>query len=419
MKLETLKCPRCGADIPVPPVGARSVRCEYCGNESRVVEESEKKKLTREELEQIVVRVVPPASATPPPSPSHTGPRPKPASPALAIAVVLVLLGLIGGAIALVTSIASGGNSGFQWRDPPVVTTVDGDGVEDFVGTVASRSETDYPIYLTAFSGATQKQLWRYGPLGKNSYELKYAAIGSTIVLTDAAGKVHLIDAATGKEAGTVALSDKADELCTTAGPSSIWIETADQKGTLIDVATRSAKATERPATCPKRGFDCDHQRNSGCVDARDVAPEVPGFDADFVLFEGDDAIAVGKKSPGTSIPMAVAFDLKTKAIQWKKNLVPDPPANWDARLHATDLKLGRLITNYVAADGVAKGSRLMSLDAKTGAVQWDVPVPNSEDGSDASDMTVSESRIYLPHWTWLELFDVKTGTHVTTLGAW
>lgn len=411
VKLETMQCPRCGADVPVPPLGARSVRCEYCGNESRIVEPEGKKKLTPEEVAKIDIRVVPPTA----PAPVPTRPPPK-GSPVLVVLVLVVLVGAVAGAAVLLKSTVPGlpGGDDFQWRETPVVANVDGDGVEDFVGTYATRGD-DYPIYLAAFSGATQKQLWRYGPLGKNSSELRYAAAGSTIVLTDITPKLHLLDATTGKEKSSLLLSDRTDEICTTVGANTIWIRTVDDKQTSIDLTTGAASPAPRPETCPKPAFDCDFHGIARCTEDS-VAPAVEGFDPDYVLFEGTDAVALGSKSPGTAIPMAVGFDLKTKTVRWKKNLVPNPPSQWDSRLHAAGLEQGRLVASYQQADG--KAEHLTALDAKTGAPQWDVEVPHS-DVSSGDAMTVSPNRVYFPHWTYLDVFDAKTGAHIATLGAW
>jgi hypothetical protein len=33
--------------------------------------------------------------------------------------------------------------------------------------------------------------------------------------------------------------------------------------------------------------------------------------------------------------------------------------------------------------------------------------------------MRVTKTRVYLPHWTWLDIFNIKTGQEVATVGIW
>ena len=65
------------------------------------------------------------------------------------------------------------------------------------------------------------------------------------------------------------------------------------------------------------------------------------------------------------------------------------------------------------------KGAHLVALDTKTGATLWDVLVPRTNEGSIADRMSISEKRIYLPHWTWLDVFERDRGKLVGTIGRW
>ena len=38
---------------------------------------------------------------------------------------------------------------------------------------------------------------------------------------------------------------------------------------------------------------------------------------------DGDVAVALGKKHPGTALPIVVGFDPKTKAVRWQQSLAP------------------------------------------------------------------------------------------------
>lgn len=420
VSLATLTCPRCGADVPVPPPGTLSVRCEYCGNDAQVIDAKKKEE--------------PPPPVVPRPAPTRpanveaaiayrelvraSAAKPKASSAMPAVIAVMVLL-LVGGGIAFAVVRSTTGSASFQWRSPVVLAQINGDGIDDFIGAYASRNEDDYPIYVAGFDGATNKELWRAGPYGKNASELKYVVIGKTLVITDADAKAHLVDIANGTESASVALTDKADEICEPKdAKGTAWIGTSDQKGTAIDLGTHVAHVAPRPAGCAEHEYDCDHVHSAhdGCTED-DSSPKFEGFNPEFVLHQGDDVIAVGSRSPGTATPMAIAFNPADAKIRWQKPLVPEPTTAWDPRLHAVDMLNGRLIVAYLAKD--SKAGRLMALSTKTGAMIWDVPIPNTESVAEASDMTITQAKVYLPHWTYLEIFDVQTGAHVDTLGAW
>jgi outer membrane protein assembly factor BamB len=410
IKLGDLHCPKCGADLPVPAPGTHSIHCQYCGHESQVIES--------------------PKEAPPPPPPVQPAAQYPLAddvvsAPAVSsssgagvvlgiVIVAAVVLGLIG---ALVGSRTLGSDP-FQWRATALPAAINSDGVEDFVGIYASRSEKDYPIYVAAFDGASRKELWRSGPYGTSAYETKYAVAASWVVIADPNAKAHVLALTTGKELGAFALTDKADELCVAGDAKAVWVGCADQKGVTIDLASLTAREAPRPAACPKAASDCRnvHTALAGCADG-DLGPKVEGLYPEAVLQQGDDGVVFGTRSPGTPTPMAVGFDPKSQSIRWQKPLVGTPTTAWDARLHAVDMADGRLFAEYVSKEG--KAGRLMALDVKTGAVLWDVPVPNTDSVAEASEMTISATRVYLPHWTWLDIFDVKTGAHIDTLGAW
>ncbi|CAN5141524.1 hypothetical protein BH09MYX1_BH09MYX1_32800 [soil metagenome] len=412
--LETLECPGCGANIPVPSPGTLSVRCTYCGHESQVVAPAP----------------TPEPRFVPPPRPVR-GPtiqpsydpvsRPPPSSGTgwVVVVVALIVVAMLG--VGLFAALRSAGVTGpdFQWREAPVTATINGDDVEDFIGSIASRSEKGFPTYVAAFDGATFKELWRAGPYGTAAHELKYVVVDKWVVITEPNAQAHVVDLATGKELAAVALSDKADELCVPASSKdSAWIKSVDEKGVTIDLTTLAAHAAPRPAGCAVASWDCRDVVSgiAGCTNG-EAAPEVVGFSASFVLSEGNDSVAIGKRSPGTATPMAIGFDPKDKSIRWQKALVPAPTTAWATDLHAVDMLGGKLIAEYVASAG--KAGRLTALDPKTGAILWDVAVPNTDSVAEASQVTITKTRVYLPHWTWLDVYDVKSGAHVATLGEW
>ncbi|MGH7283874.1 MAG: hypothetical protein ACRELY_20300 [Polyangiaceae bacterium] len=84
--------------------------------------------------------------------------------------------------------------------------------------------------------------------------------------------------------------------------------------------------------------------------------------------------------------------------------------------LGLVDLGGGKLVSQIQLTTGIYK---LIALDAKSGSQLWDTEIPNSKDGSEADQMLVTPTRVYLPHWTWLNVFDAKTGAVIGTVGVW
>ena len=201
------------------------------------------------------------------------------------------------------------------------------------------------------------------------------------------------------------------------AHDADVWIETVDHKGLLINVTTAKQKGGARPPWCPT----LDARAASVCVGptascaAGSAAPADPGIRADAMLRDGDDAVAVGIKSPGTETPMAYGFDPRTKAIRWRTPLPADPTgAQMTYAGLRVDLAAGILVAAY---DLRAGGGRVTGIDARTGARVWDVPLPGSE-APPALAVTVTKTRAYVTLWAKLHVFELATGRHLATQGG-
>ncbi len=402
IKLDALTCPRCGADVPVPPEDAVSVRCPFCGHTSQVE------------------RPVAAPAAPPPYRGSYEPERPiTPATSSTAVVVVLAVLGpvLLALLIMGLVVMSRNGAKNFHWRDVPVPVAVDGDSVEDVVGLITAMDEKGYPTYLAAFNGATSARLWRAGPYGK--YEVQFAVVGSWAVAIDESNVVHILALRTGVETARLTLTDKVKASCAPAGESgTFWIETTDEKAVSIDLATQASRPSPHPGSCPdRRSNGCDHMGSAGtaCSDPKN-APRVAGFGAMAVLTRGADAVAVGTKTPGSRTPIAVGFDPDTRNVRWQKPLLGSPTSAFVDELHAVDMGEGKLVAEYVSKTA-KQSARLMALDPRTGATLWDVAVPNTDSVPEAKDVLVTATRVYLPHWVSLDVFDLGTGQHLATFG--
>ena len=61
----------------------------------------------------------------------------------------------------------------------------------------------------------------------------------------------------------------------------------------------------------------------------------------------------------------------------------------------------------------------LFVFDAATGAKQLDVALPRAISADQPGIIAVSASRAYVPHWTWLDVVDLRAGVVVGTVGIW
>ncbi|MEO6575152.1 MAG: hypothetical protein ABIP89_15005, partial [Polyangiaceae bacterium] len=274
MTVKEMKCTSCGAQLPIPPLGERFLRCHYCG--------------TSVQLEAPPLPVVsgfgggPPAASygSPPPvTPFGAAPQVIVVPQAyvanhsgmrvlyMIIPLVLVLfssgvsmfLGSSHGSSSL-GGVGSGGvtplGEHLQWSstDAPVPARVNADEVEDFIGVYHLLEGDQQLTYLGAFNGKTLERVWAAGPFGNLSEansQTFFSVAGNRAILTDFRSTAHIFDVATGKETGKVALSDRAKAICTSPdGKAEAWLELSDQQHLLVDLAAGTSKKAPRPAYC-------------------------------------------------------------------------------------------------------------------------------------------------------------------------
>jgi len=412
--VQSATCTHCGAPLPISPF-PQTIRCPFCGREQLVRPQN----------------TAPPAPRpAPPPPPVPHFPAPPAAPPTAGSALIgFVILGAIvaavGGALFFrakagsPTSQGSGPGSGgivppgerLQWSTsgPSVVpVAINADSIEDFVGRyhILDLKSSQQTTYIGAFDGKSFKRIWAsesYGTLSQAASCTHIAVAAGKVLVTDFRARAHILELATGKELKTIALTDKARRVCAPSDETTkVWIEVADQQNVLVDLAAASAARGDRPASCAK-------------IDD-DEAPKDQGMHIRDVLKKGSNAVAIGQKSPGTPVPMAMGFDPTSYAVRWKTPIPPDP-ATASTSHPATNISADTFFATYELND--RKGSHLVAIDLVTGKRRWDTFLPRSESGSDANWLTATQSRVYVPHWTWLDIFDAASGKHLGTVGMW
>jgi hypothetical protein len=293
------------------------------------------------------------------------------------------------------------------WHDAPLLAGVGGDGTEDVIGqfsTTGGNGLTSY--FVGAFDGATLARLWRAGPIAVLEHSERppiLQLVGGRLFAAES-NAIHVYDVTNGDEATTLHTSDRVTELCLVAPDRArLWARVADGKSVSIDPATGETRPQETPPPSCAAGKP-----------AKLDAPPVSGFAAAKVWVDGDIAVAVGAKSPGTPIPTAMGFDPKSKKVRWQRWIAntEDPSTIVLGSGRILEFTDGHVFATYRVTSG---GWRFTAINGKTGDRSWDVAVPDGN--ASAGTVTVGETRVCLAHAEWLDVYEKVTGQQVGTLG--
>jgi hypothetical protein len=308
---------------------------------------------------------------------------------------------------------------------PPIPAFVGGP-IEGFVGRVRTRG--DDQLWIAAFEGSKLGQVWKVGPFGTytQGYQSTFTAVvGHHVVVTDYKAAVHLYELGSGHETKTIKLSDRAKAMCSAPnGKADVWIEVADNHDVLVDAEMGTAAPAARPAWCPDLWAASDDCRGwlkrgpprAGCRGA-DLSPKVNAFQAVNVIEQADLAVALGKKHPGTAMPVVVGFDPHTKAVRWQQPVVSGDQ-NSAAELSTTAimdaLEGGRFVTPYELSP---KGWHITAFDARSGQRLWDTALQPLIGAENPEGFSLSENRVYVMRTSSVEVYDAKAGTLIGTIG--
>jgi hypothetical protein len=317
----------------------------------------------------------------------------------------------------------------FLWdtvSGPPIPVPASA-GPEGVIGRIRKRPGDD--LWIASFEGSRFKQTWAVGPFGTYSqgYRATFTAVvGRYVVVSDYRANIHSYDIATGHEVHVLQLSDRVKAMCGSPdGKPQVWIEQSDEKTGIFDATTGQTTAATRPAWCPNDSFevrnDCRGwlKRGAPVTHCRgpEAAPKVPGFEALNVLQDGDAAVALGKKKPGTAVPLAVGFDPQTRAIRWQ-HPVPSGDLASAAESGTTGvmdaLSDGRFISPYQT---VPRGWHFTAFDARSGDRLWDIELQKVFGVDNPEGFSLSPARVYVMRTSSVEVYDAKTGALLGTIG--
>lgn len=392
-------CPECGARLEVPG-DAPSATCQYCGTVSRVQR--------RTQFFQIPVRL--PPAATHEPQRVARQVRSSGGKWVLAITLfcglgipVLVIGGLIAGKL--------GAFDSTYWDGSHLaIADVNGDGVDDFIGL--DRNIRKDQMSLAAFSGKDGKQIWKTPALGtyNDIYQDKMVVAGELVVLTDQTAHIDGFDVKTGAKRWRATASEVATP-CKAASP---MVKTKD--GNVFAVGAADGKLTAASTPCEE--VDAGFHPAGGATEIREHRHDIKidGMSVDSTYARGDGPqIAIGNKSPGTSIPMVAALDASGKML-WKAE-VPghDPLTASTGRPKAIAIGDKDVAVVYERSKNKS-GWELTVFDRATGARKFEVPGKKTT-MKVVSFAQMSRTAVAVSTWGSLQVFDLASGKLMYTIG--
>ena len=144
---------------------------------------------------------------------------------------------------------------------------------------------------------------------------------------------------------------------------------------------------------------------------------DVPGMNVYYAIAKDRAGIAFGSRQPGSPLAMVAGFDPGALASppKWIRRVNAEPGAIEPSSVTAVaDIANGLLYLVYSPAHDRAV---LQASALATGAIVWEREIPRSRIGGEPSSITITTKHVYVPHWSYLDVFDASSGTHLLTIG--
>ena len=400
-----VKCPECGATVHASE-GATVLKCEYCGVESRVQR--------RTQYFQIPVRMEAP-----------TAEHPQRVAVAVRTRVwplVLILVTSIGIPITIpiliAVSKAKHWGDGITWDgNTALVADVDGDGIEDAIG-LARYIQQD-KLTIVALSGKDGHTLWETPSLGNytNNYRQRISLANGTLLRhdTDQHAHVEAYDLKTGKKKWEATTSEVVQDICPGTSQADALLLTKDKKAWKLGIADGSLAPTTGPAKNECAPFpNDDHSTINRHWDRRAT---IEGMSIDRIVGDTTPLVAIGTKSPGTSVPMIAALDGADTVI-WKSEIPGHDALQSNHRapeyssVSETDIAL-------VYERESHKAPELTVFDRATGRRRFEVQLAKSGRSSNwVHSVAVGKSAAFVGIDGNLQAFELATGKRLFLVGS-
>ncbi len=446
-------CPECGARLNVD-TALESLKCEYCGTVSRIADKKKPQVQPKAAPGGNVQPVIWVSSAA-----SYTWVWILSAFLPIAISGFVFYnvsssMSTAFGTSSTTTGTGTGTTSSpssfssqkMQWTGHrhPMLVDINGDGVMDVIGWVQIISMVGGDSYesIAAFDPLTGNRLWDTGALvnSRQSADVRAALAGDKLLVADSMGVLKAFSLANGATAWQAVLGERAERICgAEAGYAAIY--TKDKRILKAAAATGQLLPSgqwEYNTPCPPLQNDRDStgpfflfeelSRSARFGDGPEEIEydDLPGMRADSVLTDlsNNRVFAFGSRSPGTRTPVIAALTqgVASKKKKWQSTWLSsvttlNPLTIYEGNPEHGGAASGRLVTIYKMQD-YKSGHRLSCLDENTGQIVWDVPVPKSDTGT-VGPINVSQHYVFVPHWTYLDIFQLVDGVHKMTIGNW
>ncbi len=458
-----VRCPNCNANLQVEST-VYSTTCQYCGTVARIQ--------ARTAMFQIPKAPAMPKQAATMTNAERIAQLHQLAKMPVAVqraSIVLVLLpfvvmAAIGAGVFFAINKAGGirgvmGTNKMMWAGhPPALSDVDGDGTLDVIGVARYVQDNDR-AHFAAFSGKTGEKLWETETLGKYSdlTQDQYGAVGDTLYITTKDGKLIARNAKSkGVVKWEISLGEKIDAMC--AFGKELAITTADSKWWIIDAAGKKREGqklvrltreyttegirdafdragSEAGDVCITLGWD--HQTPPGVIalPGHSEMANIDGMRIEVLIKRpGGPSIAVGKKQPGTSVPLLarlgpVPAQTPMPKKGWrtepeKKALLPS--AAWRVEIPASDPLNARLDEEHVTVSDKAvfalyeisnSKHHLAAFSVADGKRLWDREITHGS-GYNPVALTIVGDTVGVTTWQNFTTYSAADGTERYRVGS-
>ena len=396
-----IKCQNCGANLAVADDALR-VTCSYCNAVNELG-----------------------SQAAQPRAPTAVQPRPLPTSssksPPLAVGCGL-LVACAGGAFALYAVIEQ--MSYVQWAGTtgPLLVDTDGNGTTEVVGLIRFMEGTE-DITVTgavaAYDADSLDQIWATRFEGTESSSLILAAAGGRLWVADGLGHLRALDPKTGAITADISTGEPVERFCGDgSGGLEVWRK--DRTRHRVDLQTGALSLVgdldwqtpclggiwgSVPGQTPSTAWD-DH--------TSDIA--IPDVSVSGRLVTPDGDLLAAERSRGTRTGLVIARD-SAGNVRWTA-VVPggQPLLAEEGAPDAVGWGKGRAYASWSVKEGETP-QRIAAFDAGTGQRLWDAEL--QDDAGDPEAIVTDGERVYVSHWTWLEVFRADNGEKIGSIGRW
>ncbi len=309
----------------------------------------------------------------------------------------------------------------------PLTMDLNGDGQEDLVGLSWAENEKGNQLRAVAFDGKTFDPIWDAGPFrGTWHSDITHVyAVNGRIVVTDAAGDLHVLDRTTGKEERTISYPAGVELACDAEKSDVLMVSSSRWGGhgaEAFDLSTGAAVPVPKGRTCSFGDEAHADRARPGIPVAKALNEQrfkVPhgiyissAFDAGTVMFG---AGRHGKTEDGKDKAYGVAWDTTTTKVLWEHPLIDTTDVEHEHG-HYTLVADDSVVTVYQADTEPRKGPfRVVAWSVTTGEKQWATTLPASAEGSWLGAFGASTGRIFVVTNQGLHVLD-RTGRVLTTL---